>query len=553
VIERTTGNPFFVEELVRALREHEILERGDDGWRLAPGWEQSQVPPTIEGLLAARIDLLPRPAAELLQTASVIGRVVPVPLLAAVRGDDQLAGSLESLVQRGLLDLVGADVPTVSFHHALVQDVSYARLLRRQKRDLHRRVAEVAEALYGGGDDVLDLLARHLFLGEAGVKAVDYLVRAGERSRALYANDEAIVHLSRASEVADREPVAPERKIEIVLSLADLHDLTGDYDEAIHLYTQVRDATSDLRAWHGLAAALRKRGDFEAALAVADEAFGSPALAGLDLTPLRLEQGTALSASGRVVDAIEVLGAALATDGVTSTNMAGQLLNRLARAEVLAGRRDEALEHALESQARFEADGDLRSLSSTVRLLGDIYTTLGRTDDAVGTLEQGLALAERVGNIEEIGGCLINLGLAKLAQGAYEDAVSCNERAIVEFDRIGHGSGRALAYSNLAWVLANKGDYDEAERYCEQAIELSRSIGHLLVAAETTDTIAFIRLRRGSYADAADRAEEAAELFLELGSPPKAAQSLELAASAWESAGDGARARETRSRAQALV
>ena len=129
----------------------------------------------------------------------------------------------------------------------------------------------------------------------------------------------------------------------------------------------------------------------------------------------------------------------------------------------------------------------------------------------------------------------------------------CNERAIVEFDRIGHGSGRALAYSNLAWVLANKGDYDEAERYCEQAIELSRSIGHLLVAAETTDTMAFISLRRGSPADAATRAEEAADLFLELGSPPKAAQSLELAASAWESAGKEARARETRSRAQALV
>ena len=102
-------------------------------------------------------------------------------------------------------------------------------------------------------------------------------------------------------------------------------------------------------------------------------------------------------------------------------------------------------------------------------------------------------------------------------------------------------------------MLANRGEYDDAERYCEQAIELSRSIGHLLVTAETTDTMAFIHLRRGSAGEAAVRAEEAARLFLELGAPPKAAQSLDLAASAWEAAGDEARASETRSRARALV
>jgi tetratricopeptide (TPR) repeat protein len=102
-------------------------------------------------------------------------------------------------------------------------------------------------------------------------------------------------------------------------------------------------------------------------------------------------------------------------------------------------------------------------------------------------------------------------------------------------------------------VLANRGDYDEAERYCEKAIELSRSIGHLLVTAETTDTMAFIRLRKGSADEAAVRAEEAARLFLELGASPKAAQSLDLAASAWEAAGDEAQANEARSRARALV
>ena len=149
------------------------------------------------------------------------------------------------------------------------------------------------------------------------------------------------------------------------------------------------------------------------------------------------------------------------------------------------------------SAGRVREEGDLRALSSTARLLGDVYTTLGRPEEAVETLERGLELAERVGNVEEIGGCLINLGLAQLALGAFSEAVACNQRAIAEFERIGHGSGRALGYSNLAWVLANQGDYDEAERYCERAIELSHSIGHALVTAETTDTMAFIQLQTG--------------------------------------------------------
>src|SRR5206468_6380271 len=128
--------------------------------------------------------------------------------------------------------------------HALMQDVAYGRLLRRRRRDLHRLVAEEAEALYGASDDIVELLARHLYLGEAGPKAVDYLVRAGERARRLYANEAAILHFERALEISggDRE---------IELALADVHELVGDYDDALNLYSSVREASNDVRAWRG--------------------------------------------------------------------------------------------------------------------------------------------------------------------------------------------------------------------------------------------------------------------------------------------------------------
>jgi predicted ATPase len=556
VVERTTGNPFFVEELVRALRENEILVPANGSWSLRPGWERDEVPPTVEGLLASRIDILPRSAAEVLRTASVIGRVVPVPLLEAVfpRARD-VADGVETLVERGLLDrLEQESLPTVTFHHALVQDVAYSRLLRRQRRDLHRRVAELAESLYGAGDDVVDLLARHLYLGEAGTKAIEYLIRAGERARLLYANEEAILHLSRAAELAEREPTLSDSRKEILLSLADLRDLVGEYNEAIRLYAVVREqAGADVRAVRGLAAAHRKRGEYEQALAVVDEALVADALRDADLVPLWLERGWSLSVAGRFQEAIEVLETGLAAAGERRDAVIGQLLLQLTRAETVEGGFDSALEYGLAAQAIFEERNDLRGLATALRIVGDAYTQAGRLDEAAGALQRGLEIAERVGSAEEIGGCLINLGWAEYQRGELAVAIAHDRRAIEEFERIGHGSGRARGYANLADKLARTGEFEEALSWCDKALELSRAIGHSLTVPDVYDTMAFIHLQRGDLADASERAEEAATLYLEMAAAPQAAKSLEIAAEAWEKQGDEERARDARARARTLA
>ena len=390
VVERTTGNPFFVEELVRSLLDRGILQRSNGNWLLQAGWEEGNLPPTVEGLLASRIDLLPRPSVEVLQAAAVIGRVVPIALLDGVLGREATR-ELAILVDHALLDHVTDERgPTVAFHHALVLDVAYARLLRRQQRSLHRRVAEVAEALHGSGDDVVDLLARHLYLGEAGTKAIEYLARAGERAARLYANQEAIVHLSRAMELAEREPVPAERRIEFVLALADLYDLVGDYDSAIRLYAEARDASADLRAWRGLAASHRKQGEYERALAVVDEGFATLKVGDGDLTALWLERGWSLSVAGRFQPAIVALQAGLAAAGGKRDAVAAQLLLQLARAETVEGHFDAALEYGRAAQAIYEEQQDIRGMATAFRIVGDAYTQAGQLDEAVETLRQGL-------------------------------------------------------------------------------------------------------------------------------------------------------------------
>jgi adenylate cyclase len=552
VLERTQGNPFFVQELVRAYRDTGALARDDGRWRMRRGWEAEAVPPTIEGVLAARIDLLPRNAANALQTASVIGRRVRLPLLAKAAPElPDLVGSIDRLVSDGFLDRADGDgEETVLFHHALVQDVAYSRLLRRRRRDLHRRVAEVAEELYGAGDDTIDLLARHLYLGEAGAKAVDYLVRAGERAKRLYANEEAILHYARAAEVASRDTGTRSRSGSIQLALGELHELVGDYEEALRVYRSVRDETGDVAAWRGLASVHRSRGEYREALELIDEAFRRDELRSADVTPLWLEQGRTLCLAGRIPQAIEVFEAGLVSRRGRRDELIGHVLLQLARAETLGGRFESALGHASEAKAIFEDHTAIAELATTARVLGDVYRNLGRLDDAAATLHQGLELARRTGNAEEIGGCLINLTGTEIERERLPEAAAVARDAIEQFERIGHGSGRAGAYASLAYVLALSGDYDEAEEAAEQAIEISRAIGNTFITAEVVDTLAFIARRRGLLARAAELAEEAAQLFLDIGAAPRAADALEIASEAWAELGDEEQARMTRSRAR---
>jgi len=551
VVDRTGGNPFFAQELVRALQDEGVLARRNGRWRLRRGRQLEEVPPTLEEVLAARIDALPRHAASALQAASVVGRRIRLPLLARLVDETALPSVLELLVERGFLD-PGRDDELV-FHHALVQEVAYARLLRKHSRELHLRTAEAAEALYGAGDDVIDLLARHLYLGEAGVKAIDYLLRAGERSKALYANDEAIIHLTRAAEVVRNHDEVRAQLPGIVLDLADLHELVGDYEEALELYSEVRAATHDVRAWRGLASVHRRRGEYEPALAIVDVAIAADELRGQDLGPLWLEAGWSLSLSGRLDQAIDVLAAGLEAIKPRRDPVAGQLLRQLATTEALAGRLDRALEHVLAAQAIFEEHSDERGLASTMRELGDVHMKAGRLDEAALALRRGLQLAERVGSVEEIGGCLINIGFVEGERQAFQDAIDCDRRAIEEFERVGHGSGRTRGYANLAYHLMQAGEYDEAERWCQRTLALSRTIGHSVTVADAIDTLAAIEVWRGNFSAGAERAEEAAAIYLEMGAPSSAARSLALARSAWEQAGDEPRARDADTRTRSIV
>ncbi|MFQ5849452.1 MAG: AAA family ATPase [Candidatus Binatia bacterium] len=249
LIERTEGNPFFLEESVRTLVDTNALvgERGD--YRLGKALPSIQVPPTVQAVLAARVDRLPPEDKRLLQSASVIGENVPFTLLQAVveMSEEGLRRSLSHLQAVEFLYETSL-FPDLeyTFKHGLTHQVAYNSLLVERRRTLHAKILEAVETLYPDRlAEQVDRLAHHAFRGEIWAKAVAYLRQAGAKAAARSANREAVVYFEQALGALGHLPEGPETLEQAIAIRVDLGPsliATRGYlaSEVEQTYTQAR-------------------------------------------------------------------------------------------------------------------------------------------------------------------------------------------------------------------------------------------------------------------------------------------------------------------------
>jgi class 3 adenylate cyclase/tetratricopeptide (TPR) repeat protein len=229
LIARTEGNPFFLEESVQTLVETQVLAGERGAYRLAQPLASLQMPATVQAVLAARIDRLPREEKRLLQTAAVIGNEVSLPLLQAI------AEVPEAGLHGGLTHLQAAEFlyetrlfpeREYTFKHALTHEVTYGSLLHERRRALHARIVAAIETL--AGDRVaeqVERLAHHALRGEVWDKALTYGRQAGEKALARSAHREAVGSFEQA-----------------LSALAHLPEQHGMYEQAIDLRLAMRTA-----------------------------------------------------------------------------------------------------------------------------------------------------------------------------------------------------------------------------------------------------------------------------------------------------------------------
>ncbi len=225
LIARTEGNPFFLEESVRTLVEIGALTGAPGACRVTKGVEPLQVPATVQGVLAARIDRLAIEDKELLQTSAVIGKDLPYALLQVI------ADLPEEDLRCGLANLQTAEFlyetrlfPDLeyTFKHALTREVAYGSLLQERRQACHQRIAEAMESIYAGRlAEQSERLAHHCTEAGLAEQAVGYWHQAGQRAIERSANTDAIAHLTKGLELLDTLPGTAERsQRELTLQIA---------------------------------------------------------------------------------------------------------------------------------------------------------------------------------------------------------------------------------------------------------------------------------------------------------------------------------------------
>jgi len=272
---KAEGNPFYLEELVNSLIESDTLTRDNGSWQLTRSLTESDIPSSLHGLITGRLDRLDKQTKRILQKASVIGRDFLYEILKRIsKLGERIDGELSQLER---LDLIRTrslqpDIEYM-FKHALTQEIVYNGLLKKQRREIHEKIALVMESVFK--DRMVEFnetLAYHFARGQSITKAIDYLMKSGEKSLKRYALEESHQYYNEAfillTEISDKTESDKELLIDLLIKWALVFYYRGAFRELDDLLEQHKEMAASLEdkskfgmlhAWHGFVLMCRNR------------------------------------------------------------------------------------------------------------------------------------------------------------------------------------------------------------------------------------------------------------------------------------------------------
>jgi DNA-binding CsgD family transcriptional regulator len=503
IYELTEGNPFFIEEVLKALVSAGEIFYGERGWERKP-MQELHIPPSVQAAVLRRTAQLSDDARQLLTWAAVAGRRFDFALLQQVAERDEraLLALIKELVTAQLV--VEETAERFAFRHALTRQAVYAELLGRERRALHRRVAESLEALYadtlvpstssGGAGQVADL-SYHFYCAGEWSKTLAYARRAGEEAQRLYAPRAAVEHFTRALEAAQH--------LNQSLPLTPLYRGRGLAYEILGEFAQAR-------------------ADLETALAHAQAMDDRPAAwrAQMDLGALWASRDYA-QAGGYFRDAL-----ALARTLDDPTTLA-RSLNRIGNWYVNIEQPDESLPYHQEALALFQTLNDRRGLAQTFDLVGVASYLGGDSVQGAVYLQQAVALFQDLDDRQGLASALATLPVCGVSYGTelavpaairLAEGINWCERAGALAGEIGWRAGEAYALICSSYTLGAHGKYAQALEKAQRGFEIAQQIGHRQWMSVAHRVLAKLYLDLLALPAAQDHLEQAVTLANEVGS-----------------------------------
>ena len=502
LIARTEGNPFFLEESVRALVETQVLAGERGAYRLTKAPDTWHIPATAQAILAARIDRLAPDEKRLLQAASAIGKDVPFALLQAI------ADVPEDDLRRGLSHLQAAEFlyetslfPDLeyTFKHALTHEVAYGGMLQDRRRTLHARIVDALEAIYAERlAEHTEQLAYHAYRGECWGKAVTYLRQAGAKAFARSANREAVAYFEQALAALSYLPPSREtleQGVDVRLALRNSLWPLGRFETG---FGHLRDAEGlaqelDDQGRLGWIAAYLSEHTRQTGHAADAPAFAERALTiaeGLDDLPLRVAAnyylGTAHFVSGdyrRTDEFFPRILQLLAGDRFRERcGLAGfpSVMSRMFWTLALAerGQFSQGMVEAQEGIRLAEALDHPYSLVCAWRGLGRVHGARGNLDQAIRLTERSLALA-RERHLPQLSPEVADqLGYLYAMSGRVAEGLILLEEALAAMEAMAMVQWRTPLIAHLGETYLLAGRADEALAQAGRGLTLTHERGH---------------------------------------------------------------------------
>ncbi len=452
IVDKAEGNPFFVEEVVKTLRETGVIRRSEDSWILAKAPDEVLIPDTIQDVIMARIDRLQEAPKKTLQLASVIGRTFTYRLLDRM---SEVRGQTESCLQelKALELIYEKDIfPELAyiFKHALTQDVAYNSLLVRQRRRLHGLIARAIEELYADRiAEQYEILAYHFANGHEWEKTLEYFLKAAQKAVQSFANREALDFYDQALKIAGRLEDAVDIKTRITIHQAksDIYLLLSDFELA------------------------RREG--ERALDLAQQAG--------DL----IREGQALISMGYASLWIHKFDRSL-TYARQAIEVAGQIDTDSLKAggyyisgavQTITGHIEQGSEAIEQSLAISRSAGDVVHESFSLGIIGHLKNWRGEFADSIHYLRQGLRVAQEHNLLVPYCDNLFMYAIALTGHGDYDQALTTLEEGLAFSEKLGNEVHHLRMLNTLGWLYLECGDLTQALIFNQRAAEGARKRG----------------------------------------------------------------------------
>jgi len=477
VQEHMDRSPRAIEELARLLIESEVIDVSGTPWKFRLSMlATTELPYTLEGILRARIYLLPDGDHDILNRAATFGETfwqdgVVSLIRRSIYADDMktdhdgpsldsitrsgeftvnlVAHSLERHVVRGFIEAVPvSQLPgerQFRFKYPPIWNIVYDSTKEQQKKIFHYQAAEWLQLhLLDPTSELLEEVGRHLELAGAPEKAALSYQKAADLARTVFLNDKAIRLYIQALSVQNPQQVS--LRIQMWHDLGNVYETKGQFDRALSCYEKM----------------------------------------------LRLSWVMASRAKG------------------------GVAFNKMGRLYRQQGKLSLALEYLKRGLNLFEAADDLRGVASSHDDLGTVLYALGDFDEAMRACGEALEIRRRLGDARSIAVVLTNIGFIEIDKGLFNEAASCFNEALALNRNLGDQSGVCRTFNSLGILHFHQGQLEEAVEDWQRGLTIAQNIGYGPLEAKLQNNLGEALLRLGKHQESRKRLERAIELSCDM-------------------------------------